>query len=253
MRGILLLIATITLGSCQYASVEPKFSGNYPANISAIMEANCLGGDCHSGSTELNTHLDLSSWEAMTKGSIYFNEIIPFNIRKSHLFGHINTDTNVAPVIIPTMPTANTPLSASDQKTIFDWIGQGAQSADGRIPYSDVTKKIFVASEAEGMVSVIDADTKRLVRVILTSVSGDVSQPTTILMTPDHKGFIAGMLGGKGMIRKFDAASYLLSQEFASNLAPNEIAVTPDGSKGYVTDNSSLTSTNYGVFDPIAN
>src|SRR5438309_1061185 len=132
MRLFSIVITLLAANSCRYTPSEPKFSGNYPPNISAIIEANCLGGDCHSGSTDLNTHFDLSSWDAMTKGSIYFNEIIPFSILKSHLFGHINTDSTRAPVITPTMPLGRDHLSATDQQTFSDWISQGAQSAGGQ-------------------------------------------------------------------------------------------------------------------------
>ena len=75
------------------------------------MNANCLGGNCHSGATDVNTKLDLSTWEAMTKGSVYFNEVIPFNAAKSHFFGHINTNKDLGPIITPTMPFARDPLS----------------------------------------------------------------------------------------------------------------------------------------------
>src|SRR5947208_4637507 len=110
MRQITAIISIcFLLYSCRYSPSEPKLQTNYPSNISTIIEANCLGGDCHRGSTDLNYHFDLSSWDAMTKGSIYFNEIIPFNVTKSHFFGHINTDSTIAPIITPTMPSGSSP------------------------------------------------------------------------------------------------------------------------------------------------
>src|SRR4051812_24404809 len=150
MRKIFLLILLCILASCS-STTQPQVSGNYPANVNSIIQANCLGGNCHSGPTALNTQFDLSTWEAMTKGSIYFNEVIPFNAVKSHLFGHINTNASIAPVITPTMPLARNPLSQNDQLTIFNWIVAGAKSASGKIPYTEVTKKIFAVNQNEDM------------------------------------------------------------------------------------------------------
>src|SRR4051794_34657826 len=97
-RIVTIFAVCLVLSSCQYAPSEPKLQRNYPPNISAIIETNCLGNGCHNNPTSENYQFDLSSWDAMTKGSIYFNEIIPFNAPKSHFFGHINTDSTIAPV-----------------------------------------------------------------------------------------------------------------------------------------------------------
>src|SRR5579863_1629572 len=134
-RLLFIILLCFILGSCKTAT-EPAI-GNFPGNISAIIQNNCLGGSCHSGATTLNLDLDLSSWDAMTKGSIYFNEIIPFSAVKSHLFGHINNNPDIAPVITPSMPLGRDYLSPSDQLTFFNWINQGAKSADGRTPYAN--------------------------------------------------------------------------------------------------------------------
>ena len=250
MRQILLIVC-LAFCSCRTSSVlEPAFSGNYPANISTIIEANCLGGGCHSGATKENINFDLTSWETMNRGGTYSNELIPFNALKSHFFGHINTDTTIAPIITPTMPSNVNHLSKDDQKTIFDWINQGAKSADGKIPYSDVTEKLFAVNQTEDMFSVIDATTQRVIRIIPVGTKSNSYQPAAIAAMPDHVSIIIAMIGGKGLVRRYDQAGYSITGEFTSNLYPNEIAVTPDGVKGYITDISSVTGTTFVVFDP---
>ena len=194
----------------------------------------------------MNTKLDLSTWEAMTKGSVYFNEVIPFNAAKSHFFGHINTNKDLGPIITPTMPYARYPLSQNDQITFLNWINEGAKSADGKIPYSDVTKKIFVVNQSEDMISIIDADTKRLVRII----SSDAKYPAAITMMPDQKSFIVASAGSNGLIRKYDAATYTNLGDFESNLNPAAIVLNSDGSKGYITDEVG-NGNRFGVFDPL--
>ncbi|MDP4218902.1 MAG: YncE family protein [Bacteroidota bacterium] len=249
MRHIALLILfCLAVSSCKTTSTGPTVVDNFPSNVSSIIQANCLGGDCHSGPTPQNTHLTLSSWDAMTKGSVYFNEVIPFTAVKSHLFGHVNTNSNLGPVIIPTMPLARNPLSDADQATIFTWINQGAKSAQGKVPYDDVTKRIFIANQSENMLSVVDADTKRLVRILS---AGTGYLPAAIEVMPDFKSCIVAMAGANGIIRKYDIATYSQLGEFKSNLVPSEIALTPDGSKGYVTDES-YAGNRFGVFDPVS-
>jgi YVTN family beta-propeller protein len=245
-RLFFLIVICSALSSCNTAPTGPM-AGNYPSNISAIIGSNCEGTNCHSGPDSLNTELDLSTWDAMTKGSKYFNEIIPFNAVKSHFFGHINTNANLAPVIAPTMPLARNPLSESDQIAIFNWIIQGAKSADGRIPYSDISKKIFIVNQEEDMMSVIDAETQRLVRI---PYMGAKSQPAAITMMPDLKSYLIGMQDAGGTVAKYDEASYVKLGEFTTNLAPSEIALTSDGSKGYVTDDF-YRGNRFGVFDPL--
>ncbi len=243
----ILLFLGCVLGSCTY-STAPVSLGGYPANVSAVIQTNCLGGDCHSTATSTNTKLDLSSWNAMTKGSEYFNEIIPFNAVKSHFFGHINTNQNLAPVITPLMPLARDPLSTEDQLTFFNWIIQGAKNEGGKIPYSEATKKIFVVNQNEDMVSVIDAETQRLIRIISV---GTGSVPKSVAILPDQKSFIVAMAGANGITRKYDVESYQALGEFESNFNPYEIAITPDGSKGYMTDDSYQGNT-FAVFDPVS-
>ncbi len=250
MRKIFIVVC-IAFCSCQHPTSEPKYSGNYPGNISILIEANCLGSNCHSNANANNDQLDLTSWEAMMSGGTTLNEIIPFMALKSHLFGHINTDTTVGSVITPTMPSDIDHLSKADQKAFFDWINQGAKSADGKIPYSDVTKKLFVVNQTEDMFSVIDANTQRVIRIIPVGLKSNTYQPSAIAAMPDHKSVIVAMIGGKGLIRRYDQAAYSMTGEFTSNIYPNEIAVTPDGLKGYITDISSVTGNQFVVFDPL--
>src|ERR1051325_9600578 len=132
VKWTLVILFSIGFSACKY-EVEPHAVGNFPPQVSAIIQSNCLGGSCHSAPTSENEGLDLSSWDAMIKGGKDFNEVIPFTALKSHLFGHVNTNSTIGPVITPTMPFARTPLSSSDQLAIFNWINNGAKSEDGKI------------------------------------------------------------------------------------------------------------------------
>ncbi|MEI8134590.1 MAG: YncE family protein [bacterium] len=240
----LLLIAGAFLNSCKTPS-EPNV-GNYPSSVSAIIQKNCNSGNCHGSATTLNGGLDLSTWEAMTNGSILLNDVIPYSAVNSHLFGHINTNSLIGPTFTPQMPLSLNPLSTADQLAIFNWINQGAKSEDGRVPYNEVTQKIFVINQGDNCVSVLDAVTQRLVRVIPTIAT----LPTSVAVVPGGQYFIVGCSGANGSIRKYDASNYSLVAEFESTFSPSSIVITPDGSKGYITDEA-YSGNRLLAFDPI--
>ncbi|MEP7235466.1 MAG: YncE family protein [Ignavibacteriota bacterium] len=247
MRYVALcILISMGLLACTHIPTEPLI-GNYPPEISHLISANCLGGDCHTGASTANTGLDLTTWDQMTRGSSYFNEVIPFNAVRSHMFGHVNTNPNLGPVFAPSMPYARDPLSRSDQIAIFNWIIQGAKNADGKVPYSDITKKLFVVNQEENTISVIDAQSQRLVRVVLNSGGG---KPTAITLSGDKKSFFVADQDPNGTIAKYDIETYAKQGEFTTKLVCGDVAITKDGAKGYTIDNS-YGGKRFVSFDPI--
>jgi len=98
------------------------------------------------------------------------------------------------------------------------------------------------------MISIIDAATERWVRVISV---GDQSAPKDIAMMPDNQSLVVAMQGGNGTIRKYDASNSQSLGEFQSNINPGKVAITPDGTKGYITDDN-YSGNQFCIFDPIA-
>ncbi len=238
------------LGSCTHAPIESEQpSGNYPPAIASIMTDNCNGTSCHTGAQDFNDSLDLSTWEGMTRGSKFEYTIIPFSASKSHLFEHINTNENLAAIAIPRMPLSRDPLSAADQKAIFDWINQGAKSNDNKIAYSNVTNKVFVVCSAEDVITVLDDDAHKVIRASSIKTGSGTLAPSCIAITPDKSAVIVGTQSSGGIIRKYSTNGLGPLNECNSGLSCNDITLTPDGTKGYVTDYPSSSLTRYGVFD----
>src|SRR5207249_2198989 len=95
--------------------------------------------------------------------------------------------------------------------------------------------------------SMIDAESKRWVRLFNTPFT-----PKAEVMTPDMKDIIIAMAGGNGTITKYDAETFSIIAEFQSGINPAQIAITSDGTKGYITDGNAFDSHKIVVFDPVS-
>lgn len=249
MRILFILFFSFALSSCDNTPDEPVAKNGYPGKVAVIIENNCLGGSCHSSPTKENGGLDLSNWDAMVRGDSLLNDVIPFNARLSFLFQHINTNRDRGEKALPRMPLARDPLSDEDQKTIYDWINDGAKSSDGRVPYAYVTKKIFVPNQGEDVLSVIDAETNRLIRAEQFETG---SEPATVATDPAKEYLYLGFQDNSGTVKKIRISDYAVTAEFSSGLTPKSLIITPDAKKGYVSSYPSAFKNRIGVFDPVS-
>ncbi len=216
------------------------------------MTNSCNGTSCHTGRQDINDSLDLYTWEGMTRGSKFEYTVIPYNAAKSHLFEHINTNENLAAIAFPRMPLARDPLTAADQKTIFDWINHGAPSNDNKIAYSDVIHKVFIVCSGEDVITVLDDDVHKVIRASSIKTGSGMLSPSCIAITPDKSSIIVGTQASGGIIRKYNTTVLTSITECKSGLSCNDIALTPDGTKGYITDYPSSGISRYGVFDAVS-
>ncbi len=247
-RILYILVFAFALSSCDSSTDEPIAKNGYPGKVAVIIENNCMGGSCHSASTKENGGLDLSNWDAMMRGDSLVNDVIPFNARLSYLFQHINTNRDRGEKALPRMPLARDPLSDDDQKTIYDWINDGAKSSDGRIAYANVTKKLFVPNQGEDVLSVIDGETNRLIRAVQFE-SG--SEPAAVATDPVKEYLFLGLQDNSGTVKKIRISDYSVTAEFTSGLAPKSLIITPDAKKGYISSYPSAFKNRIGVFDPL--
>ena len=243
-----LLLTALVVSSCDSSPDEPIAKNGYPGKIAVIIENNCLGGSCHSSPTEENGGLDLTSWDAMMRGDSVTNDVLPFNARLSYLFQHVNTNLDLGEKALPRMPLARDPLSAEDQKTIYDWINEGAKSSDGRIAYTSASKKYFVPNQGDDVLSVIDGETNRLIRAEQFATA---SEPAAVTVDPTKEFVYLGFQDNFGTVKQIRISDYVVTSEFASGLVPKELTITPDGKKGYISSYPSAYKNRIGVFDPL--
>jgi DNA-binding beta-propeller fold protein YncE len=174
--------------SCMYDKLDPVNNSGFPRPVWNIMKNNCSVTGCHT--TEDNAGavgLDLSSWEAMFRGGRNNSNVIPYRSDQSILMYSINTFSDFGLQLIPTMPFNKPNLSRDDVMTIKNWIDDGAPNDEGYVKFSENPhrKKIYIANQGCDLVSVYDAETKLLMRVIDVGRLPSIEIPHYISVSPD--------------------------------------------------------------------
>src|SRR5262245_32733756 len=147
---------------------------SYSESIQPIFNRSCLTG-CHSTvDAPRSDNLDLSSWEAVFRGSDFGEVIIPYLPNESHVIDHL---TGVA---TPQMPLSRDPLPTNEIDLIKEWITLGAPNDALDIPYENSTRKIYVANQGSDEVSVIDLDALVVFRIVTIGVSPNLEGPHNI-------------------------------------------------------------------------
>lgn len=180
-RSIILLILVLLSFSCTKEKGIPDYDG-YPKEVGEIIANKCSLRGCHNSiSSEACAGLDLSSWEAMFKGSRNNSSVIPYRSDHSFLLFSVNTFNDLGPQMYPGMPLNKTPLSRNEVSVIKDWINQGAPNNQGGIKFSDNNKrKIYVANLGCDFVSVFDGETKLISRAFDVGNSTNTEAPHDI-------------------------------------------------------------------------
>jgi DNA-binding beta-propeller fold protein YncE len=172
------------------------------------------------------------------------SSVIPFSVDYSYMLYSVNTDTNRAPVLTPTMPYLSAPLSETEYQALVSWIAQGAPNDKGFVKFSDdpLRKKVYICMQGCDKVAVIDADSKTIMRYIDVGVDpGYIEAPHLVRVSPDGNFFYVVFYAGS-VIQKFRTADDALvaSLDIGSGNW-NTVVFSPDGSTGFV--NGTLTNT----------
>lgn len=92
--------------------------------VRALLQAKgCLSPSCH-GSAPGNGGLDLRTYDSTIDGGVNGNTVVSGDSGASTLY----TKTTSSPPFLSRMPLTGTPLSLAEQRTIADWIDQGAKN-----------------------------------------------------------------------------------------------------------------------------
>lgn len=222
----------------------------YSAHVQPIFNRSCLGSGCHSGTNPAEA-LALESWSSVMNGSEHGAMVVAYRPDRSHLIFHVNTDSMLAPMAEPRMPPVG-PLDREEVVFLMRWIAEGARNDDGDVPFSTMPMgKVYVTNQAEDEIAVIDIATNLLARMIpVGSLSNLVSPPEAphnVVVDPQKDFFYVNLIVGNE-IWKYRVSDDGFEGKLAlgDRRAPAQIAITPDGSKGYVS-NFDLTGTHRGV------
>ncbi|MCB0698876.1 MAG: hypothetical protein KDC11_03470 [Chitinophagaceae bacterium] len=234
-----IFICSLFLIACKH---EPYLvTGDYPANISKIIQTNCAITGCHNNkSYEGAGGLNLTTWNNMFAGGNIGTCVIPYRSDFSTLCYYTNTDTNLGVTLEPTMPVNASPLSQSDYLALRNWILNGAPNSQGKIKFADdpTRSKIYVTNKLCDVVTVFDTKTLLQMRYIDVGNRPTEEFPHYIQVSPDKKNWYVSFFVPSSTIQKFDATDDIFVSDI--NIGDGvwtSFTITHDSKYGFFVDN----------------
>lgn len=233
----------VSFSGCNESPSAPQSENlTFTGDILPIFEAHCNYPGCHN-STDKQSGINLTNWSSiMLNGSDFGAEIVPYNAKWSHIIQHINTDTTLGPVSEPLMPKAKAPytngmpLNRNILLKIMSWINNGAKNDNGEVAFSNIYRKAFITNQASDYIAVVNLDNMFLTRYVVVGESENtLSAPHNVAVDNQGKYFYVTLIND-GFVEKFDAMTYQKLNRLYIVSAPGHVIITPDGSKGYVTN-----------------
>ncbi len=211
----------------------------FSKHIQPILKQSCAGIGCHINGEKFNG-VSLDSWQDIFNGSKLGAIVVPFSGKKSLLLSIINSDTLFAPVSTPSMPFGRNKLPLSYIKTIKRWIDEGAKNDNSEINLDSPNRqRIFLTSQSEDKVSVIDLEKKLLTRFITVGNRDDNTTPPeaphNIALSPDKKYFYVNLIAS-GYIEKYSTETYKKLGELRVGSSPSQIILTKNGENLFVSN-----------------
>lgn len=237
MHGLgLLCVAGLWGSGCKK---EGKWGGEYPEEIGKILVANCATSGCHEGQSAVGAGgLNLESWDKLFEGSRGGSPVIPYCPEQSYMLFSVNTDTNLGPVLAPTMPFNAPPLTSNEYAALWNWIYEGARNAKGeeRFPPISGRKKWYVGHQICDQVAVFDAESRQMMRLIeVGNNPAGIEYTFDIKVSPNGQAWYVVYFGVNNFISEF---SSLTDEKVADiplgNDAWSTMAISPDSRLGFV-------------------
>ncbi len=238
-RVSLLMIITILFFACGQ-EMEPEFdSQGYPDEIGQIMLKSCATAGCHNDISKIAAAgLSLSSWERLFEGSRGGSPVIPYRSDQSYLMFSVNTDPNLGVTLPPVMPFNQDPLSIEEYTALQDWIDNGAPNADGQVKFADDPdrRKFYITNQGCDLVSVFDAETQTLMRVIDVGSTDEIESPHQVKVSPDGQYWYTIFFSGS-TIQKYSTIdeSYISEAEIGPG-SWNTFRISSDGKYAYIVN-----------------
>ena len=229
-----LLLGCTGMNRQQTPAAEATAADPYAA-VQQVFDAKCTR--CHGGAVAAQG-LRLDAWDHVVAGSDHANVVIPFAANHSLLF---NLSTQLVGGPHPKEIEQAEPLSEADVALLRTWINEGARSGTGTVPYADADNLVYVCNQGGAFVSILDLNTKRVVRTVdLTKLGfGENAKPHHIVIEPDGSAWYLSLIG-ENKVLKFNAKNELVAQtDFET---PGMMALHP--TKPYLYVGRSMTAVN---------
>ncbi|MGD8395802.1 MAG: hypothetical protein PVF43_10035 [Candidatus Eiseniibacteriota bacterium] len=203
---------------------EPTFS----STVLPVLQQSCATTGCHAEPAP-SAGLRLDGRAALLAGSDFGEAVIPYSPERSLMIDMLRGRA-------ASTPDHATLLGESDITAIESWIGDGCPDDLGVPAFADVEDKVYVTGQGADTLSVIGVDDLLVIRTIPVepfSSGGLFAAPHFGAVTADGS-WIVTLLQAPG-VWKFDAGDAVLDRLQTSRPLAALTAVTPDGSKAYVT------------------
>lgn len=230
--------------SCKKEYTVVNGNSEFPLEVQRIFQNKCATSGCHNDKSFQNAAgLNLTTWENLVyKGGVSGSVVIPFRPQNSSLFQFCNTYPDLGLTAQPSMPLNQDPLSREEIQILKSWIIDGCKNRSGEIPFAEdfaSRKKIYLSNQGCDILSVIDAETKLVMRYIPIGKTPAIEVPHFLNMSQDGKYFYACFTAGQ-VVQKFDAnTGELLGDVQIGEGDWNVVKLTPDGKTAYVSGLSS--------------
>lgn len=240
IRVTIILFLGILFFSCRHEKDPVVKNTGYPEEIENIIVTKCATDGCHnSASRHSASGLDFSTWDLMFEGGKNGSSVIPFSVSHSYLLFSTNTDSTRAPVLLPTMPYLQAPLTETEYQTIKNWIANGAPNKNGEIKFSGNPdrRKAYICMQGCDKVAIVDAETKIIMRYLeVGNIPNVIEGPHQIKISPDGQYWYPIFVNGN-ILQKYRTSDDQLVGTVeldAISHSWNTMIITPDGKKGFV-------------------
>ncbi len=207
-----------------YATIDTI---HFSQDVQPILNRSCAYAGCHDAATKASG-LNLTSWNGLIKGSANGEVILPARPMRSLLTKLFDgTPQRKAHPSTPSNPIAN-----DEVQFLKRWITEGAKNDAGVAPYAYSMNKLYVPNQGEDLIAVIDIDSLVVFRYIDVGVSPAIDGPHFIVANQQNW-YVS--LSATGQVWKFDGHADTLVGTGRIQGSPALLALTPDGSKLYVS------------------
>lgn len=229
---LVLLSAVILIGCADEAPSEPPLSYDavdaiaYAQHVQPILTKSCATSGCHDPVSKA-AGLVLASWNSVMNGSRHGEAVVPFQVSHS-LLTRLFDDTPLR----RSHPDIAVPLRSDELRFLKRWIEEGARNDDNVSAVPMPHRRLYVPNQAGDNIAIVDLD--RLVVSRYVSAGNSPANDAPHFVVANHHYWYVSLIGA-GQVWKFDAHADTLLGTAEVAGSPALLALTPDGSKLYVS------------------
>lgn len=239
LNSLIFLGLIAFVGSCTYDKIDPNYESlGYPQEVGNIIVNKCATSGCHNDkSKDAVGGLSLESWDKLFEGSRGGAVVIPYRSDFSTLIYYTNTYDEFGSIeLSPTMPFNESKLTKEEVQILYDWVKEGAPSANGLVKFSDDPnrKKFYVANQGCDVVTVFDAKTMLAMRYVDVGESASIEGPHMVKVAPNNQFWCASYIGGAYFQKYSVADNSFLGQVFLGAGSWNTFVFSSNSQTAYV-------------------